>query len=353
MIFLYNPTDEWEVFLHLPNVQLYDESLVTPEDTVVISVYWHLYSIMSVLQGKFEDALLNTDFQKKNCGILDNNMKELLKKENTVLVLYNSWETRDVNFVEGNLKIFVEDHLHLNVDNVFFSTSCYANHMRKREGNVIGFDWPFLLQTKNFDSENIISKNSEKKYRILCLNRRGSYQRYLYCNYIFRFYPEKTAFSYLGTIGPLLEKHKEQYKLTLGDAVLFNKGLPRKLDSCDPEWENEKPLTKYFEKTYIFFTFETNWEPFWSKTQQISEKSYKGIKFGLPFIIFSTTGGILKHLHNLGFKTFSPFINEDYDDSSLTYEERYALLIKETDRICNLSEEEMQKIYLKMDPINE
>jgi len=179
------------------------------------------------------------------------------------------------------------------------------------------------------------------------------YQRYLYCNYIFRYYSDKTAFSYLGTIGPLLEIHKKKYKLTLGDTILFNKGLPRKLDKVDPEWEQAKTLKKFLGLSYIYVVFETNYEPYRSKTQQISEKSYKGITCGMPFIIFTTTGGILKHLRKLGFKTFSPFINEDYDDSSLIYEERYALLIKETDRLCNLTEEEMQNTYLKMEPIIE
>jgi hypothetical protein len=102
---------------------------------------------------------------------------------------------------------------------------------------------------------------------------------------------------------------------------------------------------------FIHVIFETNAHPLDSEIQQISEKSYKGIKTGQPFIIFQKRGGILKHLHKLGFKTFHPHINETYDDETLTYEERFNRLLAETTRICTMPENEIKKIYSKMETI--
>ena len=79
-----------------------------------------------------------------------------------------------------------------------------------------------------------------------------------------------------------------------------------------------------------------------SGCQQISEKTYIPIKHGLPFMIWGSQGGILSHLHDLGFKTFSPFIDESYDDPALSYTERFTALINEITRILSLSLDDMK-----------
>jgi hypothetical protein len=45
----------------------------------------------------------------------------------------------------------------------------------------------------------------------------------------------------------------------------------------------------------------------------ITEKTYKSIYLGLPFVI-SATKGHLKNLRDMGFQTFNSVINEDYDN---------------------------------------
>ena len=45
---------------------------------------------------------------------------------------------------------------------------------------------------------------------------------------------------------------------------------------------------------YFFIIFETNYVSEKSYLQQISEKSYKAIFQKMPFLIWTTTGGILK-----------------------------------------------------------
>ena len=90
---------------------------------------------------------------------------------------------------------------------------------------------------------------------------------------------------------------------------------------------------------YFMLVMETNIVR--SGCQQISEKTYIPIKHGLPFLIWGSQGGILSHLHDLGFKTFSPFIDESYDDPTHSYIERFTALINEVTRILTLSLDEM------------
>ena len=135
----------------------------------------------------------------------------------------------------------------------------------------------------------------------------------------------------------------------------FYNNIPKELDSLNPDFYNNNNninnISKYLEQAYIQVIFETNSQPMNSNSQQISEKSYMGIRNGQPFILFSTTGGILEHLERLGFKTFHPFINENYDNKNLSYENRYKLLIDETNRLCNIPEVEMKNMYENMKSI--
>lgn len=74
----------------------------------------------------------------------------------------------------------------------------------------------------------------------------------------------------------------------------------------------------------------------------ITEKGYKPIACKTPFIVFSTPN-YLNDLRALGFKTFSPYINETYDletDSS----KRLTMIVDEIQRICNLPPNEYQQL---------
>lgn len=80
----------------------------------------------------------------------------------------------------------------------------------------------------------------------------------------------------------------------------------------------------------------------------ISEKTFKTIASNHPFIIFGNKHS-LKYLKSLGYKTFHPLINEEYDD--LETWERLAAIIAELNRIKNMSKEKKLIWYQKMKPI--
>lgn len=70
-----------------------------------------------------------------------------------------------------------------------------------------------------------------------------------------------------------------------------------------------------------------------------SEKIYKAFALKHPFIMVGAVG-FLKKMREHGYKTFSPFIDETYDDVE-DDDERMKMIIKEIHRMCSLSEQEL------------
>ena len=106
-------------------------------------------------------------------------------------------------------------------------------------------------------------------------------------------------------------------------------------------------IRKMYENTYfsvisetIFFTNYRNWED----SAFLSEKTFKAILFKHPFILVATPN-TLKYLKAIGYKTFSPVIDESYDsieDNTL----RMIAIVKEINRLCKLEGPALES-YLK------
>ena len=102
-----------------------------------------------------------------------------------------------------------------------------------------------------------------------------------------------------------------------------------------------KRIPKYYNNTYFSVVTETNYYTTgqFVPTRAITEKTFKPIAFRHAFIIMGPPGMLLL-LHQLGFKTFSPYINESYDDEKDDII-RMLLVINEIDRLCKLEGDEL------------
>lgn len=106
-------------------------------------------------------------------------------------------------------------------------------------------------------------------------------------------------------------------------------------------------IKKLYEDTYfsvvsetIYFTGYRDWED----SAFLSEKTFKAILFKHPFILVATPN-TLKYLKAIGYKTFSPVIDESYDsieDNTL----RMIAIVKEINRLCKLKGPALES-YLK------
>lgn len=96
-------------------------------------------------------------------------------------------------------------------------------------------------------------------------------------------------------------------------------------------------------------TFYHGYHP--NESRFLSEKIFKPIAVGHPFI-FVTVPKALEVLRDLGYKTFHPFINETYD-SEFDNEIRIKKILKEVERIANMSDIEIKRFIENVKPICE
>lgn len=83
--------------------------------------------------------------------------------------------------------------------------------------------------------------------------------------------------------------------------------------------------------------------------KSLTEKVFKPIANFQPFF-FVAYPGALALLQSLGFKTFHPFIDESYDnepDEAI----RMNMIVKEINRLCSMSKEQIHKWYWQMEDI--
>jgi hypothetical protein len=68
---------------------------------------------------------------------------------------------------------------------------------------------------------------------------------------------------------------------------------------------------KWYYKSKVNIISETM---LYRRSIHMTEKTWKAIYLGVPFVIYSPSKHYLRTLRNMGFKTFNSVINEDYDE---------------------------------------
>lgn len=99
-------------------------------------------------------------------------------------------------------------------------------------------------------------------------------------------------------------------------------------------------LDDFYENSYFSIVSETNYFKEMGEAIFLSEKVFKPVLKMHPFILASRPHSMRK-FSELGYKTFSPFIDESYDveeDDS----KRLLMIVEETKRLCNLSKTELE-----------
>ena len=90
---------------------------------------------------------------------------------------------------------------------------------------------------------------------------------------------------------------------------------------------------------------------FFHEKLHLTEKIFKPIVSLRPFVLLGAYKN-LEYLKTYGFKTFDKWIDESYDDEP-DNEKRLLLVCNEIEKIANLSETEIQKMYFEMQSILE
>jgi hypothetical protein len=101
-----------------------------------------------------------------------------------------------------------------------------------------------------------------------------------------------------------------------------------------------------YKNSYFYLCTETYTQ---GEYKSVTEKIMKPMVNFMPFLFMSFPGA-LSLLRSLGFKTFSPYIDESYDDE---YDEvkRFKMIYAEIKRLCSMSKEELHNWYWNMENI--
>jgi hypothetical protein len=144
----------------------------------------------------------------------------------------------------------------------------------------------------------------------------------------------------------------ERYGLSPDVMERFNSKLPLVLDGedqiqqmCGDEGNLSRP---YYQNSLVSIVTETN---FSDNEVTLTEKSFKPFKEKHPFILVAGAGAI-QFLHELGFKTFSEFWSEDYDEGGGP-EDRIMRIVEVIKIIASWTPEQIIDFRRRVKPILE
>ena len=166
-----------------------------------------------------------------------------------------------------------------------------------------------VLKDKKIGKDSIFINNS-RPYKFVCLNNRPHAHRLAVFTKLF---PHKDigilTLRETTDLNEFEKSYPNCYK-SWSDLNLENqvpKLLPTelKLDWLELTWNNN---TSMFYDSYLHVVTET-----WVDNIFFSEKTFKPIRYFQPFVLVNGVGS-LKKLKELGYKTFSDYIDESYDD---------------------------------------
>ena len=106
-----------------------------------------------------------------------------------------------------------------------------------------------------------------------------------------------------------------------------------------------------YKDTAFSLVSETYYFDFENYGRFITEKTFKPIAYHHPFILVNKPFS-LKLLRDLGYKTFSPFIDESYDEE-IDDIKRLHLILKEVERLCNMDNEDLTIFLKNVEPITD
>ena len=369
MVFFFHTTyakDDLTYLISLhPDYELYEGGELREKDTLIIAVYFsytsmemflYLKNIYTKDKARYNkiihkvfshvDANIDLDDGGREKGIFHPEIISLLTRENSKLLLYNSWETRNLYSCIPIICYYCRYH-NIPCHKLLLSMTDHQ-HMFKRfpYPRVISYDWQFIHAKMNFSRESIVDQQTPKSKHLICFNSRSNDERLAAVTYLYTRHREKCHLSFLNRKGSppnagkmlsLVKHFVPRHKF-----LSFKEAIPLSL---------ERGLQESIADAYILLMLETNIVR--RDCQQISEKTYRPIIAGIPFLLWASQGGILAHLRKMGFQTFAPHINEEYDNSKYTYMERYVRLINEVERLCSLDIDEIKSLYRRCLPIVE
>jgi len=189
-----------------------------------------------------------------------------------------------------------------------------------------------------------------KKFSMLC-RRHRPWRTYLFSKLIDSYLLNNFKFTYygVGTLDDIDTDYIISETELVTDSEISSKAKTALENIPFVDWNNERDA--YFEVPKMIYTTDIHLVLEHNKADEsychpdrhifISEKTYKPIVAKKPFLVFSEPY-FLESLKELGFRTFHPYINEEYDTIK-DYKQRIESIINELQRLNRLNKQDFNK----------
>jgi len=205
--------------------------------------------------------------------------------------------------------------------------------------------------------------NNIRPNKFICLNRRPSIHRYAVVSNLFDvrnegiltcalkgsysdWYQNWVEENFLKEYPELSDRYKTEIKPLL--PLTYEDGINPEVDNpAANEWGK---VEKYY-SSYLYIVTETFFEnrAQGENTLFLSEKIFKPIIFFQPFVAFARPG-TLKLMRDLGYQTFSDFIDESYDEV-IDDKARLQAATESVKKFISMPQQHLRKLMLEMKPI--
>lgn len=220
--------------------------------------------------------------------------------------------------------------------------------------NFIGRNSLLIDETIVYDP---LPKSPEKLFSVFCRSSR-EWRLHFYCDLIATKLLDECIYSYINASPyipgeyptELSEIKKMMPSIYAGDPTIRDTihawvdGMPYALVENLADY-NSLRLFETISKSYIHIILETMHT---GTVHHVTEKTWKAVSVKKPFMLYGVPG-CLQWLHKRGYKTFHPYINEDYDLEEDPIK-RKDMIICEMRNIAKLSPEELTHLAQNCNP---
>jgi hypothetical protein len=181
-----------------------------------------------------------------------------------------------------------------------------------------------------------LNSNVTPDKKFLCLNRRMYYKKYKIIEELYnKGLLGDTRFTWVNNN---IRNRKLNKNLLIELNIDLNNFKPIQLEE-DVVYGDELIMEKYlytinpkwYYKSKVNIIVETTLYP---NSIHMTEKIWKAIYLGVPFVVYSPSKNYLKALQDMGFKTFDSVINENYD--KIDGDDKIEQIIKSADALADI-----------------
>jgi hypothetical protein len=331
-----------------------------------------MYEILLSPKKFFTEITLNNHLGVFQTTPVSQKVLDAIRKKNGFILLSNNYESFvDAATFESIHNYFKENQIPLN--KVIYLSNCanaqeiYEKYCRKygiQERINCEYIGLYVLDQRVLCRDPIFSertdKPSKKEKLFLNFNRRHRLHRYIL---LLKFFEhdllKRTHMSFSKDV-PVehwihdAQKAVAEYDVRLKTDELYKvyDSLPYVLDTHDfsrfPMEDRLEDTISWYDKTYISIVSETNFE---NNIIHMTEKTIKPIIFKQPFITVGPAK-TLAALKKLGFRTFSDFWDESYDNEP-DPKKRIKMIVSVCRTIAKWNPVELHTLYAKTKEIRE